>query len=129
MAGHRCISRSALIGSHLSALYSPLGWKNWAQIARDWLAAQGSEEMLRAARNTLLRESWVESGDAPEWQRLAERREVFGAQIPEGGLFLTAGVDVQKDRIEMDVWAWGRDRTSCLIDHIVIPGGPDDPPR
>ena len=115
------------IGFHLSALYSPLGWKSWAQIARDWLAAQGSEEMLRAARNTLLGETWVESGDAPEWQRLAERRETFGAQIPEGGLFLTAGVDVQKDRIEVDVWAWGRGLESWLIDHIVIAGGPDDP--
>jgi len=116
------------IGFHLSALYSPLGWKSWAQIARDWLAAQGSEEMLRAARNTLLGETWVESGDAPEWQRLAERREGYaGAQIPEGGLFLTAGVDVQKDRIEVDVWAWGRGLESWLVDHIVIPGGPDDP--
>ncbi len=116
------------IGFHISALYSPLGWKSWAQIARDWLAAQGSEEMLRAARNTLLGETWVESGDAPEWQRLAERRESYaGAQIPVGGLFLTAGVDVQKDRIEVDIWAWGRGLESWLVDHIVIAGGPDDP--
>jgi phage terminase large subunit GpA-like protein len=115
------------IGFHLSALYSPIGWKSWAQIARDWLAAQGSDEMLRAARNTLLGETWVESGEAPDWQRLADRREVFAAQIPAGGLFLTAGADVQKDRIEVDVWAWGRGGTSWLVDHIVIPGGPDDP--
>ncbi len=115
------------IGFHLSALYSPIGWKSWEQIARDWLAAQGSDEMLRAARNTLLGETWIESGEAPEWQRLADRREVFAAQIPAAGLFLTAGADVQKDRIEVDVWAWGRGMTSWLVDHIVIPGGPDDP--
>ncbi|WP_420587955.1 phage terminase large subunit family protein [Marivita sp.] len=115
------------IGFHLSALYSPIGWKSWEQIARDWLAAQGSDEMLRAARNTLLGETWVESGDAPEWQRLADRREVFAAQVPMGGLFLTAGADVQKDRIEVDVWAWGRGLESWLVDHIVIPGGPGDP--
>jgi phage terminase large subunit GpA-like protein len=115
------------IGFHLSALYSPIGWKSWEQIARDWLAAQGSDEMLRAARNTLLGETWVESGDAPEWQRLADRREDFAAQIPMGGLFLTAGADVQKDRIEVDVWAWGRGLESWLVDHIVIPGGPGDP--
>jgi phage terminase large subunit GpA-like protein len=114
------------IGFHISALYSPIGWKSWEQIARDWLAAQGSEDMLRAARNALLGETWVESGEAPEWQRLSDRRESFGdAQIPEGGLFLTAGVDVQKDRIEVDVWAWGRGLESWLIDHIVIVGGPD----
>ncbi|WP_114965577.1 phage terminase large subunit family protein [Alkalilacustris brevis] len=115
------------IGFHLSALYSPIGWKSWEQIARDWLAAQGSDEMLRAARNTLLGETWVESGEAPEWQRLADRRVTFPAQIPAGGLFLTAGADVQKDRIEVDVWAWGRGLESWLVDHIVIPGGPDDP--
>jgi phage terminase large subunit GpA-like protein len=115
------------IGFHLSALYSPIGWKSWEQIARDWLAAQGSDEMLRAARNTLLGETWIESGEAPDWQRLADRRIAFPAQIPAGGLFLTAGADVQKDRIEVDVWAWGRGLTSWLVDHIVIPGGPDDP--
>ena len=64
--------------------------------------------MLRAARNTLLGETWVKVGDAPEWQRLAERREAFARADPCGGLFLTAGADVQKDRIEVDVWAWGR---------------------
>ncbi|MCV2876360.1 phage terminase large subunit family protein [Rhodobacteraceae bacterium XHP0102] len=115
------------IGFHLSALYSPIGWKSWEQIARDWLAAQGSDEMLRAARNTLLGETCVENGDAPEWQRLADRREAYAAQIPMGGLFLTAGADVQKDRIEVDVWAWGRGLESWLVDHIVIPGGPGDP--
>ena len=115
------------IGFHLSALYSPIGWKSWEQIARDWLAAQGSDEMLRAARNTLLGETWIESGEAPEWQRLADRRMAFPAQIPAGGLFLTAGADVQKDRIEVDVWAWGRGLESWLVDHIVIAGGPDDP--
>lgn len=115
------------IGFHISALYSPLGWKSWGQIARDWLAAQGSDEMLRAARNTLLGETWVESGDAPEWQRLADRREAFAATVPHLGLFLTAGADVQKDRIEVDVWAWGRGLESWLVEHIVIPGGPEDP--
>ncbi len=115
------------IGFHISALYSPMGWKSWHHIARDWLAAQGSEEMLRVVRNTLLGETWVESGEAPEWQRLADRREVFGSTVPHLGLFLTAGADVQKDRIEVDVWAWGRGLESWLVEHIVIPGGPEDP--
>ena len=121
-------SDPASIGFHLSALYSPIGWKSWEQIAREWLAAQGSDEMLRAARNTLLGETWVERGEAPEWQRLADRREIWApGTVPAAGLFLTAGADVQKDRIEIDIWAWGRDRTSWLVDHIVISGGPDDP--
>src|SRR4029077_16100135 len=41
------------------------------------------------------------------------------------GLFLTAGADIQKDRIEVSIWAWGRGLTSWLVDHIVIAGGPE----
>lgn len=114
------------VGFHLSALYSPPGWKSWADIARDKEAASGSDEAERVFRNTVLGETWVESGEAPDWQRLYERREAWPAgTIPAGGLFLTAGADVQKDRIEVDVWAWGRGLESWLIDHIVIEGGPE----
>ncbi|MBE0455818.1 MAG: phage terminase large subunit family protein, partial [Roseovarius sp.] len=116
------------VGYHLSALYSPIGWLSWARIARAWEAAQGNDEAMRAFRNTILGETWFETGEAPDWQRLAERREAWKAgTVPAGGLFLTAGADVQKDRIEIDVWAWGKDRTSWLIDHVVIEGGPGDP--
>jgi phage terminase large subunit GpA-like protein len=47
--------------------------------------------------------------------------------VPIGGLFLTAGADVQKDRIEVSIWAWGRGLESWLIDHVVIDGGPSNP--
>jgi phage terminase large subunit GpA-like protein len=115
------------VGYHLSALYSPIGWLSWARIARAWEAAQGNDEAMRAFRNTILGETWFETGEAPDWQRLAERREDWKpGTVPAGGLFLTAGADVQKDRIEVDVWAWGRGLESWLIDHIVIEGGPGD---
>jgi phage terminase large subunit GpA-like protein len=48
----------------------------------------------------------VALAEAPDWQRLYERREQWQlGTIPSGGLFLTAGADVQKDRIEVSVWA------------------------
>jgi len=116
------------VGYHLSALYSPVGWLGWARIARAHEAARGSDEAMRAFRNTVLGETWMETGEAPDWQRLAERRETWApGTVPAGGLFLTAGADVQKDRIEADVWAWGRGLESWLVDHIVIEGGPGDP--
>jgi len=114
------------VGYHLSALYSPIGWLSWERIVRAWEAAQGSDEAIRAFKNTILGETWVETGEAPDWSRLYDRRETWKPGIvPAGGLFLTAGADVQKDRIEVDVWAWGRGGTSWLVDHIVIEGGPD----
>lgn len=114
------------VGYHLSALYSPIGWLSWERIVRSWEAAQGSDEAIRAFKNTILGETWVETGEAPDWSRLYDRREAWKPGIvPAGGLFLTAGADVQKDRIEVDVWAWGRGGTSWLVDHIVIDGGPD----
>ncbi|WP_299365488.1 phage terminase large subunit family protein [uncultured Paracoccus sp.] len=116
------------VGYHLSALYSPIGWLSWQRIARSWEAAQGSDEAIKAFRNTILGETWVESGEAPDWQRLYDRREAWKpGTVPAGGLFLTAGADVQKDRIEVDVWAWGRGLESWLVDHLVLEGGPGDP--
>lgn len=115
----------ATIGFHLSALYSPIGWLSWESIARAFEAAKGSDESTKAFRNTMLGETWVETGEAPDWQRLHDRREQWTpGTVPAGGLFLTAGADVQKDRIEIDVWAWGRGLESWLVDHIVLEGGP-----
>ena len=116
------------VGYHLSALYSPIGWLSWERIVRAHEAARGSDEAMRAFRNTILGETWMETGEAPDWQRLADRREAWApGTVPERGLFMTAGADVQKDRIEVDVWAWGRGLESWLVDHLVLEGGPGDP--
>jgi phage terminase large subunit GpA-like protein len=114
------------IGFHLSALYSPAGWLSWTGIARMWEAAQATDEARHSFQNGVLGETWIESGEAPDWQRLYERREAWRiGTVPGGGLFLTAGADVQKDRIEVSIWAWGRGLTSWFVDHIVIAGGPE----
>jgi phage terminase large subunit GpA-like protein len=114
------------IGFHLSALYSPVGWLSWSDLARMWEAAQGSIEAIRSFKNGVLGEAWVERGEAPDWQRLYDRRETWpNGTVPAGALFLTAGADVQKDRIEVDVWGWGRDLESWLVDHFVVEGGPE----
>ncbi|HXF89299.1 MAG TPA: phage terminase large subunit family protein [Xanthobacteraceae bacterium] len=113
------------IGFHISALYSPVGWLSWENIARLWEAAT-TDEAKRSFKNGVLGETWVETGEAPDWQRLYERRESWQiGTVPSGTLFLTAGADVQKDRIEVSVWAWGRGLESWLVDHLVIDGGPE----
>jgi phage terminase large subunit GpA-like protein len=114
-------------GFHLSSLYSPVGWRSWRDIAAAWEAAvskeSGSAAAIKTFKNTELGETWVEEGEAPDWQRLIERREEYRiGSVPEGGLLLAGGADVQKDRIETSVWAFGRGKECWLVEHRVLMG-------
>ncbi len=109
----------------LPSLYSPVGWMSWVEIAQRWTEAQGDQELLKTFVNTILGEVWKHKAEAPDWQRLYDRREEWPMKTcPMGVLFLTAGIDVQGDRIEVSVWGWGRGKQSWLIEHRVIPGDP-----
>ena len=114
-----------IAGFHLNEIYS--SWVRLEAMVRAFLSARaGGDEAMKTFVNTSLGETWMESGEAPDWRRLYDRRERWPAgTVPEGGLILTAGADVQKDRIEVDVWAWGRGLESWLVDHVVIEGGPE----
>jgi phage terminase large subunit GpA-like protein len=107
-------------GYHLSSLYSPVGWYSWERAADDW---EKDVERLKSFFNLVLGESWQERGDAPDWQPLYDRREDYAiGTVPRGGLFLTAGADVQRDRIEVEVVAWGRRKESWSVDYRVLVG-------
>lgn len=111
------------IGYHLSSLYSPVGWFSWGDAAEMFENAQANPELMKGFVNTVLGEPYEEEYEAPEWRRLHERRESYPmGVVPEGGLFLTAGADVQKDRIECEVVAWGRNKESWSVDYHVLMG-------
>ncbi len=110
-------------GYHLSSLYSPVGWFSWADAVRMYEDAKQNPELMKGFVNTVLGEPYEEEYDAPEWDRLYERRESYQiGVVPEGGLFLTAGVDIQRDRIECEIVAWGRDKRSWSVDYQVLDG-------
>jgi phage terminase large subunit GpA-like protein len=114
-------------GFHLSSLYSPLGWYSWSDIVKDWLKSQGKPDQLRTFVNTVLGETWVEKGDAPDWRRLYERREPYEIRtVPEKVCFLTGGIDVQKDRLEAHIVGWGPGREAWPCDYRVFPGDTSD---
>lgn len=117
-------------GFHINSLYSPLGWFSWLDAARMWVKAQTTKNQneLRVFVNTVLGETWKEVGDAPDWKRLYDRRETYPINtIPtELVLFLTASVDVQKDRLEVMIKGWGRGRKSWCIDHRILLGSYTD---
>lgn len=112
-------------GYHLSSLYSPVGWFSWEEAVAEWEEARDEKnlEKLKTFINTTLGETWKDAGEAPDWKKIYDRREPYKRNtLPDGVCFLTAGVDVQEDRIEVEVVGWGRNKRSWSIDYRVFPG-------
>jgi phage terminase large subunit GpA-like protein len=115
-------------GFWLSSLYSPVGWFSWSDAAEMFEKARKNPTLLQVFVNTVLGETWAEAGDAPDWQRLYDRREDYRlGTVPAGGLFLVAGCDVQRDRLEIALVAWGRNRENWLTDYVVLDGDTSRP--
>ena len=122
-------AESDVVGFFINSLYSPVGWFSWGDIAKDYEDAKKEfetdkkTEKMRTFVNTILGETYKESGEAPEWRRLFLRREDYNiGTVPTGGLFLTCAADVQKDRIEAEVTAWGENQESWSVDYVTNPG-------
>lgn len=112
-------------GFHLSALYSPLGWKSWTECVAEFLAARNDPPALKAWVNTVLGEAWEERGDSVNAQRLRGRcEELERGVVPIGVGVLVAAVDVQSDRLEVVVKGYGAGEESWLVEHEAIFGDP-----
>ncbi|MBF0213042.1 MAG: phage terminase large subunit family protein [Magnetococcales bacterium] len=120
-------SSKKVAGFHLSSLYSPVGWLSWGDIAIEHGLACKDVSRLKTWVNTKLGETWEETAEKLDKDGLMDRREPFGMSIPPGVVLLTAGVDVQDDRLEMEIVGWGRDEESWSIDYRVIYGDPSAP--
>lgn len=113
-------------GYHISALYSPVGWKSWAKIAKQWIEAQGHPKKLQAFVNNVLAETWEEEYSARlDATGLSERAEPYELlTAPAGVLVATAGVDVQHDRIEIQTVGWGIGEEGWVLNYSVVYGDP-----
>jgi phage terminase large subunit GpA-like protein len=111
-----------IAGFHLSELYSP--WSSIQDMARTFLSAKKNTETLRTFVNTALGEPWEDRGEQIDQHGLYARRERYEAPVPDNALILTAGIDIQRDRIEMEVVGWGEGEESWNIDYRIIPGDP-----
>lgn len=118
------------VGFHLSTLYSPLGWESWASLARQFIEAKhaldtGDDTKMKTFVNTCLAETWEEQGDQVKPDTLQVRAEAYALRtVPTGGLVLTMAVDVQSNRLEYKIKAWGRFEESWTVDHGVLWGDP-----
>lgn len=118
-------------GYHISSFYSAFGWLSWVEIAHKYenaLAKQKEDpSLMKVFVNTTLGEPYEETGEAPPYNNLYNRREKYPpGHIPADVCFLTAGIDVQKGRVEMEIVGWSVGRTSFSINYIVVPGDIDN---
>jgi phage terminase large subunit GpA-like protein len=101
----------------VSGLASP--WKSWGQRASDFVTVSrsGDPGRVQGVLNTGFGELYRVGGDAPEWQDVRKRAGTYNSgEVPADGLWLTCGVDVQKDRLIYSVRAWGYGLESWLIE-------------
>ena len=116
--------KSNTAGFHISELYSV--WSTWADMAKNFLEAKKQPEMLKTWINTALGESWEEQGETVEYETLLERRLNYDyTNIPEDVLVLTAGVDTQKDRLELQLVGWGKNYEAWVCDYKIFWGDPN----
>lgn len=101
---------AATRGFHLNTLAST--FVGWDEVVRKFLEAKealdhGNPEEMKVWVNTELGQTWSDRALQLEDTELYNRREIYPAEVPDDVLFLTAGVDVQDDRFEVEVVGWG----------------------
>lgn len=115
----------AVRGFHMNKIGSTLcGWDKIVEdfIAADLDAQRGDYEKMQVFVNTDLGLPWEEPGEAVEANNLLDRREFYEAEVPDGVVYLTAGVDTQDNRFEAEVVGWGIGKESWGIRYQRIYG-------
>lgn len=113
---------------HIWAAYSLSPNATWGSLAAEFVeAARLGPEKLKTFVNTALGETWKERGEAPDWERLHQRREPYAiGTVPDGPIVLTAGVDVQQDRFVYEVVGWAASKESWSVEASEIHGDTAD---
>lgn len=131
-------------GFRISALYSYLPKASWSKIAEQWERVDRNPGRLQVFVNTVLGEPWEEVGEAPSEERLMARREAYPTRtvpsatpdeeprvenvVPRRAVVLTSMTDVQSNRLETQVMAWGRGEECWALEYHVLYGDPSAEP-
>lgn len=128
---------SKLRSYQLSALYSPVGMLDWLELWEKYEDSKHTADGLRAFTNLYLGRPFRESGARPDIQKVIELRGNYRAgTVPDGVLYLTMGVDVQRGsdtdsanpaRLEFEVLGIGSAYRTWSIIYERIEGSVDDP--
>ena len=109
-------------GFHLNEMASP--WRMWEEIRDEFLISKDDTELLKTFVNTSLGEVWKEKGEVLDYKEVSARAEEYIAELPNRVLILTAGIDVQADRLEIEVVGHGLKNETWGIEYKKIMGDP-----
>lgn len=108
----------------LNAFVSP--WARWSNIVLEFLDARGDTRKMQVVYNTVFGELWEDRGNTESEDDLLGRREEYSAELPDGVLVLTAGVDTQDDRMEYEIVGHGHFGETWGIEKGIVMGRPDE---
>lgn len=119
------IYRGYLVPSYLS----PVGWLGWNDIAREFLKAskimeRGDSRLMQTWQNTRNARPFKPRLDGVDITNPDDRVEVYGAEVPDEVMVLTAGIDTQDDRFEILILGHGHEGQLYVIDYKAIAGDP-----
>ncbi|MCF6232081.1 MAG: phage terminase large subunit family protein [Rhodobacteraceae bacterium] len=110
-------------GYKINALVSLLHNTAWPKLAAEFLEAKRSPETLKAFTTTLLAEPWRDSSDEIDQSALVKRYRPHNLEnMPADTLVLTAGVDLQDDRLEMSTVGFNADGDARVLAHEIVWG-------
>lgn len=113
-------------GFHINQLSSP--WSDWREVTKKFLVAKSEGvDKLKVFVNTVLGEPWVTKKTGMDEKTLAARREEYEYEVPDGVKIITAAVDTQDDRFEVEIIGWGAGKESWRIEYQRIYGDLDRP--
>lgn len=121
---------SGCAGFHLNALAAPWESRRLEALVVQWLEAQGNPELLKVFYNTVLAEWYEEkylSLDVDETRREVYPKRDGQVVVPRGVVVITAGVDVQDDRLELQIQGYGRGLEQWKLQYHVLDGDPSAP--
>lgn len=116
----------AVVGFHLNALYTPIGLgESWAELATLFDKVKSDPTKRKVFENTVEGICSKDPGEKLDWQVLQARAAAHAVRtVPSGCLVLTVGVDVQGNRLSVQLVGWGRDHRSWPLDWVELPGDP-----
>lgn len=106
---------------HINEFYSV--FRKLRDIVQSYLDKMAADDE-QAFVNVSLAQTWEVLGEKVDPSAIQARAETFTAQVPAGAVVLTAGIDMQKDRLEGEIVAWGEGEESWSVEYFVLWGDP-----